>query len=360
MPLVLDTFCEIHSLLKPWATDEFWDLTKHNIVPGAIYLIGRQQFTTNVNLIKSIAASGKAKIILSNPHEGSSTIRQHMMSYGYDELMFAGRMLLIAGGDMDSAWPYLQYESFLPKLFDYKENIDASKHIDKIYEPGNKPFKFMFLNGRCRSHRWFLLKRWKESGLLDQCLWTNLDRGPVSQRTLPKEYEYPKYQTDQTDWPWTESHKDYVKHQLFKNDWGEIYLYPNPYIDTYFSVITETVHDYPYSFRTEKIWKPIVMGHPWLVSSNYGFLRDIRNLGFRTFGHLIDESYDLIENSQTRINKFAATVEDLAQQDLPSFLAAAKDVCKYNQQHYIELRPKIRNSFPEQFFQFLRKHQWEI
>jgi hypothetical protein len=35
-----------------------------------------------------------------------------------------------------------------------------------------------------------------------------------------------------------------IKGKLFNNEWGEIYLNANPYLDTYFSLITETVFDY--------------------------------------------------------------------------------------------------------------------
>jgi hypothetical protein len=113
---------------------------------------------------------------------------------------------------------------------------------------------------------------------------------------------------------------NFVKNYLFKNTWGEVYLQAEPYVDTYFSLVTETVFNYPYSFRTEKIWKPIAMAHPFIVVANRGYYKDMRNLGFKTFGHVINESFDLIDNNQDRIERIAAVVEDLCQQDLASFL----------------------------------------
>jgi hypothetical protein len=61
--------------------------------------------------------------------------------------------------------------------------------------------------------------------------------------------------------------------------------------------VSETVFTYPYSFRTEKIWKPIAIGHPWIAVSNFGYYRDMHELGFKSFGHLIDEKFDLIYNN---------------------------------------------------------------
>jgi hypothetical protein len=137
-----------------------------------------------------------------------------------------------------------------------------------------------------------------------------------------------------------------------------VYLQAEPYQDTYFSVVTETVFgESDHSFRTEKIVKPLAMGHPWVAVANRGYYRDLRNLGFQTFGNLLDESFDMIDSPQDRINRIVAVVEDLCQQDLASFLESCYNFCKYNQQHLVELREQIRGEFPDRFWQFLQQHQ---
>ena len=132
-------------------------------------------------------------------------------------------------------------------------------------------------------------------------------------------------------------------------------LFRSPYIDTYFSLITETVFDIPYSFRTEKTWKPIVMGHPWIAVANSGFYRDMRDLGFQTYSHLIDESFDNIENNAQRLNRIVEVVQDLCSQDLAAFLKECYNVSKYNQQHHREMAIKVREEFPQRFFQFINE-----
>ena len=111
--------------------------------------------------------------------------------------------------------------------------------------------------------------------------------------------------------------------------------------------------DYPYSFRTEKIWKPIAMGHPFIAVANQGYYKDLHRLGFKTFGHVIDESFDCIENSQDRIERIAQVVEDLCQQDLANFLEQCYNTCKFNQNHLAEMRTKVRQEFPDRFTQFI-------
>jgi hypothetical protein len=372
--LVLDTLCEVYDLLKPWAADSFWDLNKHDIVPGAVYVVGRAQFKQHSEQLKQLASQGVIRVILSNPHEGSDTLRKQAMSLGIKPYVDGGQMLLLGGGDMSADWKCLQYDSFLPKVYDYEENLAAAAQIDTMFATPSKPYKFLFLNGRMRANRKYLLESFRLSGLLEQSLWTSLDSnsGPGAHlklshngenlmetvrpaRTLDPYYEVDRYQHLSN--PATHDH--YVKFALFDQEWGEIYLKPEPYRDTYFSLVTETVFEYPYSFRTEKIWKPIGIGHPFVVAANCGYYRDLRALGFETFGHVWDESFDSIENNQQRIQAVAALVEDLCRQDLAYLQAQCYNVCKYNQQHLADMRLRVRKEFPERFFQFLKEHSFD-
>ena len=353
--LVLDTFCEVYDQLKPWMDEFFWDFSKHltdgKLIPGAVYVIGRRQFTLNSKKIIELVTENKIKVIFSNPSEGSETQYNHCKQLGISELVKQKKILVLTGGDIPTEYAAMHYESFLPKILDYKENIDAIQKYNEKYTV-NRPYKFLFLNGRVREHRKYLLAELAPE--LETALWTNLDVKNGSINLLDKRYEIDKAITDIEI-------KDqlFVKTQLFKKcGWGEIYLKAEPYNDTYFSLVSETVFVYPYSFRTEKIWKPIAIGHPWIAASSYGFYKDIRNLGFQTFNHVIDESFDLIEDNHNRLKRIVTVVKDLCQQDLAKFLEECYNVCKYNQQHLEELRPKVRNEFPDRFFRFLEQYNF--
>jgi hypothetical protein len=344
--LVLDTFCEVFDLIEPLANDTFWDFTKHTLVPGAVYLFGRTQFTEHAEQIKQLARDGVILPVLSNPAEGSDTMRWQLAGLDALDLVKEGKILVIAGGFLPDDIPFLYYENFMPKLLDYKENVAAQKEYSDRWTT-DRPYKYLFLNGRGRKHRKFLLDNLDKSNVI----WTNLDSaiGPI--KLLDSKYEYDDYKNNVI----TSPDDGFVKNHLFNDCWGEIYLNPAPYLDTYFSLVTETVFDYPYTFRTEKIWKPICIGHPWIVTSNAGYYKDMRDIGYRTFGHLIDESFDTIDNNQDRLTRIAAVVADLCKQDLVSFITAAQDVCKYNQQHLAELGPQVRAEFPQRFIEYINE-----
>jgi hypothetical protein len=346
--LLVDAFCEVREFTKEFQDAEFYDFAVEDPVPGAVYLISRQQFTVNVERIKQLAAAGAILPILGNPAEGSETMFRQIEGLGIVDLVRQGKILLVVGGYMQEDIPALYHENFLPKILDYDENLQAIETYRTQYSTV-RPYKFLFLNGRARQHRRQLLK--DLAPLLDSAIWSNLDNthgNPI--KLLDSKYEFDFYQHN------TELNQSgFVKYALFNNDWGEIYLNPRPYLDTYFSLVTETVFDYPYSFRTEKIWKPVAMGHPWIAVANKGYYRDMHQLGFQTFGNIIDESFDQIDNNQERLARIVAVVTDLCQQDLPSFITAVQDVCKYNQQRLAELRLQVRKDFPQQFAQYINE-----
>jgi hypothetical protein len=346
--LVVDAFCEVKEFTEAFQDGTFYDFAKEDPEPGAVYLISRQQFTANIEQIKQLATAGTILPILGNPAEGSDTILRHIESLGIVDLVRQNKILLIVGGYLQADITSLYYENFLPKILDYTENLQAIAEYKQAWST-ERPYKFLFLNGRARAHRRQLLHRLEP--VLDQAIWTNLDNthgDPI--RLLDPKYEFDFYKSNTAI-----EDAGFVKYKLFNNDWGEIYLNSRPYTDSYFSLVTETVFDYPYSFRTEKIWKPIAIGHPFIAVANYGYYRDLHQLGFQTFGNLIDESFDQISNNTDRLERIAQIVEDLCQQDLASFVKECYNVCKYNQQLLAELGPKIRAEFPNQFEQYVNE-----
>ena len=376
--LIVESHSEVSHILTDYMDEEFWNFAEHEPVKDAIYLIGRRQFLDNLAKIRQLIEKDFCRIILSNPAEGSDTMRgQVNYIMKMEDLATQKRLLIIGGGDMDSSFACLQFDSFLVKILQFPENKTAQTRTQEIFEKINKPYKFLFLNGRIRPHRKYLIESFALSGLLDHALWSILDKRDSGNRNirlvhegqdlmytvrpiklLPREYEVDMYQ-HRVDLPLPEDQGSFVKSHLFDKDWGDVYIKPEQYIDTYFSLVTETVFEYPYSFRTEKIWKPIAMGHPWIVAANCGYYRDMRNLGFQTFGHVIDESFDQIENSTDRLRRIVTVVEDLCRQDLTKFLIECEQVCKYNQQHLDVMRYQVAKEFPQRLFNFIREHRFD-
>lgn len=68
------------------------------------------------------------------------------------------------------------------------------------------------------------------------------------------------------------------------------------FINSWVSVISEAAagESDQTIFISEKMFKPIVCFHPFIVVSNQGYLEKLRQMGYKTFHGYIDESYDTL------------------------------------------------------------------
>ena len=127
---------------------------------------------------------------------------------------------------------------------------------------------------------------------------------------------------------------------------GEVW----PYRDTCFSIVTETQFNNEVLFISEKIWKPIQNGHPFLVVGTPGTLSYIRRLGFRTFEPLIDESYDSFVDDEERMQALFDCIETLGNLDddrRAALLNRAEPILLHNERHLRQLRPPMASLLSE-------------
>lgn len=102
------------------------------------------------------------------------------------------------------------------------------------------------------------------------------------------------------------------------------------YNDTAYSIIAETGIDNTHSFYTEKTAKAIIGRRLFVVFSGYKFLSNLRALGFKTFGNIIDESYDLETDYETRWNMAFTQVINLCRQPQQQVLDKLQPILDHN------------------------------
>ncbi len=101
-------------------------------------------------------------------------------------------------------------------------------------------------------------------------------------------------------------------------------------------LVTETVATGRRQHLTEKIFKPIALGMPFVLIGTRGSLKYLRSYGFRTFGDIWDESYDNAEDN-VRIEQIASLLSRLdrlsvsAKQDL---FKSAEEIIQHNWNHF--------------------------
>jgi hypothetical protein len=173
-----------------------------------------------------------------------------------------------------------------------------------------KPYEYLYLNKFPRRHRVALWKQLKQKNLLDNSLCSFLGLKPPVR--LNADYELPDVDAD-----------NYPMHGK------DQYIYTRPYEHTACSLISET-NDNNEVFITEKLWKPIICGHFFIVHGNYLYLQKIREMGFKTFGNYFDESYDLVRDPTARIQKIAELIDNLKDFDWQDAYLSSQKLRRHN------------------------------
>lgn len=106
--------------------------------------------------------------------------------------------------------------------------------------------------------------------------------------------------------------------------------------DSLLYLVTETVATGRRHHLTEKTFKPIAMGMPFVLVGTRGSLEYLRSYGFQTFGHLWDESYDQ-EHDDLRIQRIADllhSLDSLSTQAKQDLFHSAQSVIEHNWNHF--------------------------
>jgi hypothetical protein len=107
--------------------------------------------------------------------------------------------------------------------------------------------------------------------------------------------------------------------------------------DSLLYLVTETVATGRRLHLTEKTFKPIAHGIPFVIVGTCGSLKYLRSYGFQTFGDFWDESYDDEVDDEKRIEKIAHVLKQLNNLDTASknhLFHRTHDVVAHNWNHF--------------------------
>jgi len=277
-----------------------------------------------------------------------------------------------AGGSFTIVITHRKY----PQSFEQKFNckIINVKHayayysqqiVNSLIIPNKTPIKtFLSLNNRAQWNRQALMQFLIKFNLLDHFYFSYhcRDAFGVGQKTV---YDRTNDIIGQTWYnsnldleklyqliPITLENDQFVNHNrwssteqdsFYQNYWsaGQEYFYQNSFA----SFVTETyIDENGNAFLSEKIMKPLAYGHPFLVFSSSGALSILQDIGFKTFGDVFDESYDLIDHPHERFENLLREVIRICQFDvhtLENIKNHLVPVIQHNRLHFWDTLPKL-------------------
>ena len=116
--------------------------------------------------------------------------------------------------------------------------------------------------------------------------------------------------------------------------------------NAYCNIVMETHFDADQSngvFLTEKTFKPIKHGQLFFIAGPAGSLQVLRELGYRVFDGILDNSYDLELNNTQRWMALSRAIY-FAQEHLPKLFNQSLADIEYNQQLFQSIKTDRLNS----------------
>jgi hypothetical protein len=220
------------------------------------------------------------------------------------------------------------------------------KHHYTNYDTIKPIYRFSVFVRRFANWRFDLYTQLLENNVLDNCIYSFSDSHP----DFPNSNVAKQQMKDIIP-------KHYIQQQKI-NNW--IQSLPVSFVDdtlvpvsdiifrklqmSYFHIVCETHMDYDFNgvTLTEKIYKPVVAGKPFVVVGQKDILKLLREQGFKTFHPIIDESYDDIDDTTMRINRVCEELKKLNDLPIDEFLVKI-DSCQHIIRHNLALVDKFRN-----------------
>ena len=225
--------------------------------------------------------------------------------------------VLIVSGNLNAGQQYAEWckQHFKEEYIEFQEGIEWD---GKMSHPPSTAVKikdyslpFNSLNRAHRNHRtehlYFLAEN-KLQGLVSGGAWfdTHSIDTPIYQTV-----EYNHYKTVLTNnYPKTVDVQDLVNQ--VPNLINNLEIYENSQL----TVVTESHFNQTGGlFITEKTFRPLLVGHPFMILGQKGTLEKLRSWGFITDFDGLDQSYDSVEDDRERFLQFHLALRNWCMQD---------------------------------------------
>ena len=232
---------------------------------------------------------------------------------------------------------YFLYDTWVQSGITYKGSKLDSKtdfNVESFLELQNKTEKtkdLLLLNRTYKAHRVAVVNDLYKDGYLDNSFFSLQEIKDKSEAPeLLKQYDLPILADSE---PESNINEDgFMQHDSVANyDWilkSKLYVGTESYMAVESQFLQEGYNPYPIRFISEKVFKPIAWGMPFVILGNAFSLLKVRQLGFKTFDGLIDENYDKETDPEVRYQMVINTIKNFL--DNPPDKEKILEICKYN------------------------------
>lgn len=211
------------------------------------------------------------------------------------------------------------------RFFKWNRDCNYKKILKKAGKP--KKYNYLNLNRRMRPNKQALIFYQKKFGFLENNLVSSI--WPDAEDVVSRE-EFDSYLNfDNTDYKEVTDFLPFKKHlPIGYSSSEEIDLWA--YTNSKFSLVSESFYGSTVCLISEKTYKPVMLGHPFIIYGTIGTLQHLKKKGYETFPELFDETYDEEPNSKTQLKKILENLNHKV--DITPHII---DKCIHNQQLFL-------------------------
>jgi hypothetical protein len=215
------------------------------------------------------------------------------------------------------------------------------------YNIHNQPRErdFTVLNRLHKTWRATAMADMHRKGILDNSYWSYCETGSIVDADNPiqiDEFAQLRYDTQK----FLDS-APYESDELSQDDRNNHSIQESKYFaNAYCNIVMETHFDADGcygTFLTEKTFKPIKHGQLFFIAGPAGSLQVLRDMGYRVFDDILDNSYDAYVSSTMRWEILCNAIAE-AKPHLPELFNRARADIEYNQQLFAQLKTKRLNT----------------
>jgi hypothetical protein len=318
---------KLNLLVFVWETSPKIPYTTHTISDDFINLLSRLQ-NKNFYFMADFSREAHTRV-----DDLSLSFLNKLKSNNID----INRLILVKNDSSRTGLHKLKYENFTLNTFFFPHFfLSTYNHLNQYIDKENKkniiePDKnFLCLNRRVFFHKYQMIEELFNRGLLDETRLTWVDNyTPLKMIDLDLAY---KLKINGLEFKSIQLEGDVMYgSRLSYHDEFLFTINPDWYYKSKVDIITETMLYEDAIHITEKTYKSIYLGLPFVISATKGHLKNLRDMGFQTFNSVINEDYDNMTGKNKVKHVVDAAIELCKIYNTPEVL----EICQFNRELYL-------------------------
>ena len=333
IPFRLQEYCDQHGVeINTFAVNE-------PLPPNTFYPVGLSFFNFGIDYFTLLPPEvfravyhGQIRVLFYY-HEGDNPAR---IKQRLDALVLQVRLptdcyrVISANSAAADVPGFVYFNDF--ELWYYQRNLDQPA-LPVHNQPRER--EFTVLNRLHKSWRATAMSDLQRHGVLDNSYWSYCETGSVG---TDNPIEIDSIEGLSAAAAEFLAGSPYVSDELDQHTRNNHSVTESKYhVNSYCNIVMETHFDADQSggtFLTEKTFKPIKHGQLFFVAGPAGSLQALRDLGYRTFDSVLDNTYDRIANNTKRWQRLCGAIQQAQHRLADRFEAARADI-EHNQQLFL-------------------------